>query len=101
MLRSTRTRHHPALTDPSELRGLLRAIDGYTGYPPTTAALKLSVLFFVPPGELRSIQWAHVNLGTAEWAYQPGKGGLPLIVPLPKQVLAILREMKMLSGRDR
>jgi integrase len=101
MLRSARTRHHPAVTDPAELPGLLRAIDGYTGYPPTTAALKLSALLFVRPGELRSMEWAHVNLETAEWAYQPGKGGLPLIIPLPKQAVAILREMKMLSGRDR
>jgi integrase len=100
MLRSARTRHHPAVTDPAELPGLLRAIDGYTGYPPTTAALKLSALLFVRPGELRSMEWAHVNLETAEWAYQPGKGGLPLIVPLPKQAVVILREMKMLSGRD-
>ena len=101
MLRSARTRHHPAVTDPAELPGLLRAIDGYTGYPPTTAALKLSALLFVRPGELRSMEWAHVNLEAAEWAYQPGKGGLPLIVPLPKQAVVILREMKMLSGRDR
>jgi len=101
MLRSARTRHHPAVTDPAELPGLLRAIDGYTGYPPTTAALKLSALLFVRPGELRSMEWAHVNLASAEWAYQPGKGGLPLIVPLPKQAVAILREMKMLSGQDR
>jgi len=46
------------------------------------------------------MEWAHVNLETAEWAYQPGKGGLPLIVPLPKQAVTVLREMKMLSGRD-
>jgi integrase len=101
MLRSARTRNHPAVTDPAELPGLLRAIDGYTGYPPTTAALKLSALLFVRPGELRSMEWAHVKLGAAEWAYQPGKGGLPLVVPLPKQAVAILREMKMLSGCDR
>lgn len=40
-------------------------------------------------------------LKTAEWAYQPGNGGLPLIVPLPRKAVAIVREINMLSGRDR
>lgn len=101
MLRSGKVRHHPALTDPSELPGLLRAIDGYAGYPPTTAALKLSALLFVRPGELRTLEWARVDLNTAEWDYRPGKGGLPMIVPLPTQAVAILKEMQALSGRDR
>jgi integrase len=101
MLRSSTVRHHPALTDPSELPGLLETIDGYAGYPPTTAALKLSALLFVRPGELRTMEWASLNLKTAEWDYKPGKGGAPLIVPLPTQAVSILRELRMLSGRDR
>jgi integrase len=101
MLRSGKVRHHPALTDPCELPGLLKAIDGYACYPPTTAALKLSALLFVRPGELRSMEWASLNLDAAEWDYKPGKGGAPLVVPLPVQAVTILREMRMLSGRDR
>ena len=34
-------------------------------------------------------------------AYKPGKGGCPLIDPLPRQAVALLREMRTLSGRDR
>jgi integrase len=41
---------HAAITDPKQLGGLLRAIDGYEGYPLTLAALKLSALLFVRRG---------------------------------------------------
>lgn len=38
-LASPEERHHAAITDPGELGGLLRAIDGYKGDPVTRAAL--------------------------------------------------------------
>ena len=47
------TRHHPSITDPDEIGGLLRAIDGYSGSPITKLALQLAPLVFVRPGELR------------------------------------------------
>jgi len=47
-------RHHAALTNPTEVGHLLRAIDGYTGSPVTRVALQLSPLLFVRPGELRA-----------------------------------------------
>ncbi|AHE97177.1 tyrosine-type recombinase/integrase [Thioalkalivibrio paradoxus] len=98
LLASAETRHHPAVTDPSELPGLLRAIDGYTGYPPTVAALKLSALLFVRPGEMRTMEWASLRLDAAEWNYRPSKGGIPLLVPLPTQAVEILRELQPLTG---
>lgn len=101
LLASAETRHHPAVTNPSELPGLLRAIDGYTGYPPTVAALKLSALLFVRPGEMRTMEWASLRLDAAEWNYRPSKGGIPMLVPLPMQAVEILQELQPLTGRDR
>src|SRR5262249_34292731 len=41
------SRNHAALTEPTEIGALLRAIDNYEGQPVTTAALKLAPLVFV------------------------------------------------------
>ncbi|RDB42887.1 DUF4102 domain-containing protein [Halomonas sp. DQ26W] len=46
-LRQPKVSHYAAITDPEELTGLLRAIDGYRGQSVTIAALKLATLLFV------------------------------------------------------
>lgn len=58
--------NHASLTDPTEIGGLLRAIDGYEGQPITAAALKLAALVFVRPGELRGARWSEFDLNGAE-----------------------------------
>ncbi|MFG6139067.1 tyrosine-type recombinase/integrase [Halomonas sp. B23F22_10] len=97
-LRHPTVSHYPAITDPDELSGLLRAIDGYRGQPVTIAALKLASLLFVRPGELRHAAWEDFNLDEATWSFQPSKNSAPLIVPLPRQALIILRELYPLTG---
>ncbi|MBS0464767.1 MAG: site-specific integrase, partial [Proteobacteria bacterium] len=100
-LTSPAERHHAAIVDPGELAGLLRAIDGYTGDPVTRAALKLSALLFVRPGELRHALWSEIDFDAAEWNIPGGKMKMrqPHLVPLCEQALAILRELQPLTGR--
>ena len=45
----------------------MRSIFAYTGHPGTVAALKLAPLLFVRPGELRTAEWAEIDLDAAEW----------------------------------
>ena len=94
-------KHHAAITDPVAFGGLLRAIDGYAGDPVTRAALKLSALLFVRPGELRHAEWAEIDLDAAEWNIPAGKMKMrqPHLVPLSEQAVAILRELHPLTGR--
>lgn len=94
-------RHHAAITDPAELGGLLRAIEGYAGDPTTRAALKLSALLFVRPGELRHAEWSEINLDAGEWNIPAGKMKMrqPHLVPLCGQAVAILRDLYLLTGR--
>jgi integrase len=94
-------RHHAAITDPAELGGLLRAIEGYSGDPTTRAALKLSALLFVRPGELRHAEWSEFDLDAGEWNIPAGKMKMrqPHLVPLCGQALAILRDLHLLTGR--
>ncbi|MEQ6918026.1 tyrosine-type recombinase/integrase [Halomonas aquatica] len=98
-LRPSKTKHYPALTDPKEVVGLLRAIDGYGGQPSTVAALKLAPLVFTRPGELRQAKWADIDLEDATWTFEASKTGQPLIVPLPRQAVTILRDLHGLTGR--
>lgn len=96
-----RVQHHAAITDPHELGALLRAIEGYSGDPTTRAALKLSALLFVRPGELRHAEWSEFDLDAGEWNIPAGKMKMRLshLVPLCEQAGAILRDLHQLTGR--
>lgn len=94
------TKHYASITDPKEIGGLLRAINGYKGSFETICALKLAPLVFLRPGEIRSAEWQHISLDSAEWRI-PGekmKMGEVHIVPLSKQAMAILHELKPITG---
>jgi integrase len=99
-VRSRRT-HFAAVTEPKQVAELLRALDGYQGTPTVRAALQLAPLVFVRPGELRSAEWADIDLDTAEWRYTVTKTNTPHVVPLPSQAVAILRELQPLTGNGR
>lgn len=95
--------NYAAITDPVQAGALLRAIDGYGGHPYARAALKLSPILFVRPGELRSAEWSEFDLEGAEWRI-PGakmKMGIDHIVPLPKQAVDVLLALKGITGRGR
>jgi len=64
-------------------------------------ALKLAPLFFVRPGELRRAEWADFDLENAEWRYIVTKTKSPHIVPLSQQALAILSDLKAVTGEGK
>jgi len=92
-----------ALTKPDDVGKLLRAIDGFQGQPTTLAALRLAPLVFVRPGELRRAEWLEFDLNAAEWRIPAAKMKMreEHIVPLAKQAVAILRELRSLTGSRR
>jgi len=106
-------RRFATLTDPRDIAPLLRAIDQYSGTPLTCAALKLAILTFVRPGELRGARWCEFELEhpqTARWVIAPMRRKLrkatktdpatePHVVPLSRQALAILRQLHTLTGQ--
>ena len=95
--------HHASVTDPKAVGGLLRAIDGFTGAYATRCALRLAALAFVRPGELRHAEWTEFDFEKAEWRIPAGKMKMKEqhIVPLSAQAIAILREIKPLTGSGR
>ncbi|ULU23196.1 tyrosine-type recombinase/integrase [Dyella terrae] len=89
-----------AITDPTAIGGLLRAIDAYQGTFVTKCALKLAPLVFVRPGELRHAEWTEFNLDKAEWNIPAEKMKMRVshLVPLAPQAIEILRELRPLTG---
>lgn len=95
--------HLASITDPVKIGQLLRDLDGYKGRFVTICAMKLAPLVFVRPGELRRAEWAEIDLDVAEWRIPAEKMKMRKlhIVPLSKQAVEILREIKPLTGHAR
>lgn len=64
-------------------------------------ALRLAPLVFVRPGELRSAEWANIDLEKSEWRYTVTKTNTEHIVPLSRQAISILTELQSLTGQGR
>ena len=92
-----------AITDEKLFGGLLAAIDGYEGYPATLYALKLAPLVFVRPIELRAAEWSEIDIAKSTWSIPESrmKERRPHIVPLSKQAKAILKDLKLITGKGR
>ena len=66
----------------------------------TSMALRIAPYLIVRPGELVGMEWAELNLKAAEW-HIPGrrmKAGKDHLVPLPRQAVALLEEIRPYSG---
>lgn len=92
--------HFAAITEPKQAGELMRSIFDYTGHPCTVAALKLSPLVFVRPGELRTAEWAEIDLDAAEWRIPGSKMKMKVdhLVPLSTQAVALLRSVQPITG---
>ena len=109
-LRPAMVKHAAALLEPKEAGDLLRSIDAYSGQPSTRAALALSALLFQRPGNIRAMEWAEVDTEAALWTIPAAKmkrglygktNGRPHLVPLAAQALAVLADLRPLTGHGR
>lgn len=96
-------KHRAAITEPKKAGELLRAIDGYQGSSVVKCALRFLPLVFTRPGELRHAEWSEIDFENAEWNIPAGKMKMrePHLVPLSKQAIEILMELKELTGASR
>jgi integrase len=100
-LSPVKTEHFAAITEPKRVGALMRAIEGYEGSLTVRCALRLAPLVFARPGELRHAEWTAMDLDGGEWRYTVTKTNTPHVVPLSSQAVAILRELKPVTGRGR
>ena len=92
-----------AITEPKEAGALMRMVHAYQGHPYTVAALKLSPMVFVRPGELRAAEWAELDLDAGQWRLPGSKMKMKVdhLVPLSRQAVEILRAVQHLTGHGR
>ena len=96
----TRKVEHRAAISRAELPDFLKKLNAYAGDPITKLALKLIVLTFVRTGELRGARWEEFDLDQREWRIPAERMKMrsPHIVPLSPQALAVVEELKPLTG---
>ncbi len=108
-LKPVQARHHAAIVDPAHAGKLLRDVMAYQGHPVTRAALQLSALLLLRPGELRHMEWAWLDLDAGMLTVPAEvmkrkkadkQDGPAHVVPLAPQALAVLRELLPLTGGD-
>ena len=109
-LQPVKTTHHAAITDPKAVGKLMRDISEYEGQPVTRAALVLSALLLLRPGELRHMEWAWIDLNgatltvpaeTMKRSKADKADGPPHIVPLASQAIDALKSLQPLTGDGR
>ena len=99
-LKPRKTVHRAAITEPAKVGQLLRDCDNYEGYFPIVCALRLAPLVFVRPTELRAAEWSEFNLEGQEWRIPAARMKMKQlhIVPLSRQAVNILEELREFSG---
>lgn len=96
-------RQHAVALEEDELRDFLRRLGEVSCWPGTRLALDFALQTFVRTSELRQAEWTQFDLGGALWRIPPAsmKSDRMHLVPLSRQVLALLEELRVYSGQRR
>ena len=91
---------YPHITEPKEIGAMLRKIDGYTGMVQVRTMLQIAPYVFTRPTELCTMQWREIDFQAALWRKESSemKNGIAHIIPLSRQVLALIESMKPFTG---
>ena len=113
VLQKAEKKHMAHITDTAELSRLLKDIDFYKGHFITICALKIAMLLIVRPLNIRLMRWGEIDFESKLWiipaqknpdgsrreGYQNRmKKNRPHAVPLSIQAIAILNEIRPLTG---
>jgi integrase len=90
---------HAAITDPAGVGKLMTAIDAYEK-PVLRMALQLLALTFVRPGNVCSAEWSEFDIDAGVWSIPAAKMKMreAFRVPLSRQALAVLKELRAITG---
>lgn len=97
---ATRKVTHRASLKAEELPDFLCKLEDYQGYVLTKLALKLLMFTFVRPGELRLARWDEFDIEARQWRIPAERMKMKEahIVPLSNQALAVLEELRPITG---
>lgn len=84
----------------AEISKFLTQLDSSGGYSTTVIALRLGILTFVRPVELRAARWAEIDIEHAEWRIPAERMKMreEHIVPLSRQAIDLIKELLKLTG---
>ena len=93
-------RHYPTFTKDNDIKALLLAIDEYSGDYTTKMALKMLPYVFVRSFNIRHCEWSEIDFENQQWIIpkEKMKTKIEFILPLPNQVIEILKEVQQFSG---
>jgi len=85
-----------------ELADFIRALEAYDGSPLVKACAKLALWTANRPGITRTLRWSELNLEAGIWTVPKGREGMKRgyyhVTPLPTQAIAMLKELKPITG---
>lgn len=92
--------HYPHLTA-AEIPEFLRTLDSYTGSQLVKLAMRLLILTGTRPGELRQAKWSEFDFEKAVWEIPAERMKMrrPHIVPLSRQAIEILNQLRPMTER--
>lgn len=98
--RQSPTNHHNL--SKGEIVELLTRIESYGGNPKTAIALRLLLLTFVRPGELRQAKWSEFNFDDATWTIPESRMKMKRthLVYLAPQAMVQLQLLQSISGES-
>jgi integrase len=96
--------HHAAITEADALAEYLRKMYAFDSRTSSFYGLKLLTMLPVRPSELATMKWSDLELeyavperpdldGMGRWVFEMSKVSREHIVPLPRQAVALLREL--------
>ena len=93
-------KEHYAFLKHEELPEFFRTLNTYSGSIVVKLAMRLQVLTGLRPGELRQGEWAEIDFEKRLWEVPPSrmKKRRPHCVPLSDQAIAILEQLKPITG---
>jgi len=96
-------KHHSAITNPDEVGALMSVISDYQGSNIVRIALKFSAYTFQRAGEIRHAEWSEIDLKGKLWRLPASKMKMKRehLVPLSKQVIKLLEEIKPFTGESK
>ncbi len=94
------SKSYETLKTPNDIGIFLRRLNDYQGTIQTQLLVKLQMLVATRPSEMRTATWDEFDLINNVWTIKPErmKKGLEHIIPLPKQAISTLYELKKLTG---
>jgi integrase len=97
---SQTVKHHASLLDKEKIGQLMRDIKAYKGYQLTRVALRIFPYVWQRPGMIRKMHWEHLDLDDSMWRVPAAsmKMRRDHEVPLPRQAVALLRDLQPLTG---